>query len=326
MPAPNVGQVVAATWARLVTDKPEDQVFNDRWMFDRLTTKNGGLRKVDGGSPIEISLTYATNTTFRSMSDMETLDVQRIDIADAAQFDWREHAGTVTYSVIQEFKSSGEGAKFDLIGALVENGIESHKNDISTAMFGDGTGNSGKNINGLRNLVPQDPSSGIVGGINRGTFTFWRSLAYSGAKTTNDFDNLRARMRTAWNTQSGGVTGNEPTFGVTTQTVFEGYESLLVPNERYDMDDKKNGADLGYNGAKISFKGTKLSYDLACPTGFMWLLNEKFIHLYAASGIFMKLGKEQEPINQHIRVRKVHSILQMVVRQPRRLACIHSIT
>jgi hypothetical protein len=326
MPAPNVGQIVAATWAKLVTDKPEDQVFSDRWLFDRLTTKNGGLRKVDGGSPIEISLQYATNTTFRSMADMETVDVQRIDVFDAAQFDWREHAGSITYSDIQEFKSSGDGQKFDLIAALIENGIESHKNDLSAAMYLDGTGNDSKNILGLQALVADSPSSGIVGTINRGTFSFWRNVQVSGAKTTTAFDNLRARMRTAYNTVSLGVAGSHPTFGVTDQTVFEGYESLLTANERYDTDDKKNGGDAGFNGEKLKFKGMLLSYDPACTGSRLYMLNEKYIHLMVASNCFMKLGKEQEPINQFIKVRKVHTIAQMVVRQPRRLAVITSIT
>lgn len=321
MANPNVGQVVAATWERLVTDKPEDQIFGDRWLFDNMTTSNGGIRKVKGGSPIEITLEYTTNTTFRSYNDQEVLDVQKIDVFDAAQYEWKEHSGTITYSVMQEWKSSGEGAKFDLIGSLVENGIQCHKDNISEAMFGDGTGNSSKNINGLRNLVPSNPATGTVGSINRATFTFWRSNAIDATKTTTQFDNLRAKMRTLYNDCSRGVATEHPTFGVTEQTTFEGYESLLIPGERFT--DKSSG-DGGFKNEVLKFKGMRLSYDDDCPTGFLWMLNPKHLFLMVASDVWMKLGKELEPINQNIRVRKVHSILQFVTKQPRRLGCLYN--
>lgn len=326
MPAPNIGQVLATTWERVVGESPEEQYFKDRWLFDRLTTKNGGMVKVQGGSPIQVPLSYTYNTTFRSYSDTEVLDVQRVDVVDAAEFDWKEHSGTVTYSVIQEFRNSGEGGKVDLIAHLVENAIQSHKDDISTAMFGDGTGNGGKNILGLRALVPDAPgSAGLLGGINRNNFSFWRSLQASGAKGSTDWDKLRGAMRKMYNDCSLGIGGEAPSFIVCDQAVFEGYESLLVAGERYDMDDKKNGADAGYNGAKLKFKGAQIAYDIAMASSArMYFLNEKFIKLYVAKNIWMKLGKEQEPINQHIRVRKVHSILQMLVKQPRRLGVLTS--
>lgn len=319
MANPNVGELIASTWPRLVTDKPEDQVFGDRWMFDQFTTKNGGLKKVDGGSPIEISVEYATNTTFRSYSDMEVLDIARIDVFDAAQYEWKEHSGTITYSLIEEFKNSGEGRKFDRIAGRLENAISSHKDDLSTAMFGTVSSNS-KNINGLQDLVPDDPTTGTVGSINRATFSFWRSKQIT--DTGASFSTLRANMRTMYNNVSKGMAGDHPTVLVTDQTSFEGYESLLTTNERFT--DKTSG-DAGYKNEALKFKGAKIGFDEDCKAANMYFLNPKFLMLYVAKSYFMSLSKELEPVNQNTRVRKVITFAQFVTKQPRRTGVITSI-
>jgi hypothetical protein len=319
MAAPNIGQLVAASYNRVVTDKPEDQVFGDRWLFDQFTEKNGGLRKLDGGEQIEISIQYTTNTTFRSFSDMETIDVQRIDVFDAAQYAWKEHGGSVTYSVLQEFKNGGETRKFELIAGLIENAVQSHKDDLTTAMYGTVSSNA-KNISGLQDLVPDDPTTGTVGNINRGTFTFFRSNTKE--DTGASFSQLRANMRTMYNDCSDGMGSDHPTAIVTDQTSFEGYESLLTQNERLTS---KSEGDAGFKNEVLKFKGAKIAYDPNCTTARMYFLNPKFIHLYVAKGIFMKLGKELEPVNQMSRTRKIHTIAQFVVRQPRRLGVIWGI-
>jgi hypothetical protein len=60
-----------------------------------------------------------------------------------------------------------------------------------------------------------------------------RNQQTSGAQTTTAFDNLRAAMRSIYNLCSNGITDQHPSFGVTTRTVFEGFEGLLLANERF---------------------------------------------------------------------------------------------
>ncbi len=322
MPTPNIGQLLASTWNRVVTDKPEDQIFSDVWLFNRLTTKNGGLVKLDGGAQIEVSLEYATNTTFKSYSDMEALDVYKVDTFDAAQYDWKEHAGTIVTSLIEIFKNSGKARKFDILEAKIDNAIKSAKTDINGMLFGDGTGNSSKDWHGLQQLVPNDPTaSASVGGINHGTFTWWRTNTKQDGGAS--FSELRANMRQIYNDCSDGAFSAHPTFGVADQVVFQGYESLLTTNERFDS---KASGDGGFKNEVLKFKGMKLAYDDELnASGRLYMLNEDAIKIYVAKGIFLKLGEPVEPANQTIDVRKVVSIGNMVTKQPRRLGVIYSI-
>ena len=145
------------------------------------------------------------------------------------------------------------------------------KEGFNAMFFGDGTGNSGKDWDGLGNLVE---ASGTVGGINRATGgnEFWQSYEENtaGALTTAD-------MTTAYNTVSVG--NDHPDFIITTQTLFEKYESLLTPQLRYT--DTKT-ADSGFQN--LLFKAAPVTYDVDCTAGVMYFLNGKYLTLVGHSG------------------------------------------
>jgi len=321
MSDPNMGQLLASTWNRVITDKPEDQIFKDVWLFNRLTTKNGGMMKIDGGAQIEVSLEYAVNSTFKSYSDMEALDVYKVDVFDAAEYDWKEHAGTVVTSLIEVFKNSGKAKKFDILESKIQNAIRSAKDDINEMLFADGTGNSSKDWHGLQQLVPDVATTGTVGGINRATFTWFRTNQITDGGAS--FSELRANMRTLYNDCSDGAFSAHPTFGVTDQDVFEGYEGTLTTNERFTS---KSEGEGGFKNEVLKFKGMKLAFDEEMASSArLYMLNEDAIKLVVAKGIFLKLGEPIEPANQTIDVRKVVSIGNLVVKQSRRLGVITSI-
>jgi hypothetical protein len=321
MANPNMGQLLASTWKRVVTENPADQIFRDVWLFNRLNSANGGLKKLDGGEQIEVSLEYAVNTTFKSYSDMEGLDVYKVEVFDAATFDWKEHAGTVVTSWIEEFKNGGKSKKFDILERKIDNAIKSAKRSINTMLFGDGTGNSSKDWHGLRMLIPDDATTGTVGGVNRGTFTWWRTNQITDGGTS--FSTLRANMRTLYNDCSDGAFSEHPTTSVTDQTVFEGYESTLTTNERFT--DKMSG-EGGFKNEVLKFKGLKMAFDAEMDgSGRLYMFSEKALNLYVAKSIFLKLGKPIEPANQTIDVRKVVSVGNLVIKESRRCGVITSI-
>jgi hypothetical protein len=321
MANPNIGQLLASTWNRVVTDKPEDQIFKDVWLFDRLNTTNGGHVKLDGGAKIEVSLEYAVNSTFKSYSDMEALDVYKVDLFDAAEYEWKEHAGTIVTSLIEIFKNSGKAKKFDILESKINNALLSAKRSINTMLFGDGTGNSSKDWHGLQMLVPDTATSGTVGAINRATFTWWRTNSINDGGSS--YNALRSNMGLMYNACSDGAFAKHPTFGVMDKAVFAAYEALLTANERFTSKDKGEGA---FKNEVITFKGMKLAFDGEMDSSARaYFLNEEAIKIYSAKGIFLKLGEPVEPANQTIDVRKVVTIGNLVVKQSRRLGVIYSI-
>lgn len=326
MPDVNLGQQTATVWENVIGKKPNDNIFTSRALFYFLGEK-GFKEEAGGGRLIEFTLEYAENSTFKSYSEMEELDTTRIDVFDAARFEWKINAGTVVVSELEKLRAAEGARKIDLIAGKLENGKNSHIAVMNRQCFSDGTGNGSKNIGGLQLLLATDPTTGTVGGINRATYSFWRSRQTSGAQTAADFDNLRSSMRSIFNQCSDGGVENAPTFWVTTRTVFEGYESLLVANERYAKDGSKSrGGDAGFDNNALMFKGAKGFYDEDAPSGNLYFGNPKFLKFAYLTGGWMKMYPEVDPANQLANVHKVATFGNMGVNNSRRVGVVTAIT
>ena len=322
MANPNVGQRVAANWELVVGTKPEDQIHDDYWLFNRLSKGNAFVGK-SGGDFITAPVEYALNGSVASYSDLDTISTTRYDVFDRYEAQWKEYAGTYVMSDLESDRNMGEGQVFDLRAAKLENLKNSIRGQFNADFFGLGTANSSKVFTGLQTLVAVSPSSGTVQGVDRASYTWARNQQTSGAQTTSAFDNLRAAMRSIYNLSSNGISADHPTFGVTTRTVFEGFEGLLLANERFT--DKSSG-DGGFKNETLKFKGMELSYDFDCLSGAMYFLNEKFLKLVYKTGSWMKAQEAIRPANQTADVIVIRTMANLFTTNPRRLGVVSSIT
>ena len=135
MPDPQLGQVAASVWEQKLGDKPTDNFFNSRAFFFSLG-KKGMREEADGGRLIEYSLEYTENTTFRAYTELELLDTTRIDVFDAARYEWRINAGTVVYSELERLRAAAGSRKFNVIAEKLENGKDSHINQMNIQALG----------------------------------------------------------------------------------------------------------------------------------------------------------------------------------------------
>lgn len=322
MADPALGQLIASVLEKVVGDKPTDNVFTSQALLNLLKS-GSGFRSLSGGRVIEETLEYAENTTFRSYSDLETLDTTRIDVFDAARFEWKEIGGTVVVSELEKARAQGQEAKFELVTAKVNNAKNSMLATLNRQFYAAGTANGGKDITGLATLVSSSPTSGTVGGIDRGTFAFWRNRQTAGTKTTTDFDNLRGAMRTTYNNCSKGAASEHPEQFISTQTVFQGYESTLTTNERFTS---KDSGDGGFKNEVLKFKGAKVTFDEDCTSGTMYCLNSRNLKFNYPQGRWMKVFPAVTPANQTAEITKMLVIGNMSINNPRRLGVITSIT
>ena len=325
MANPNVGQEVAAQWQAVIGDKPEDNIF-DEYSFLALLEKNKPAPKTGGRSAIG-SIEYAVNTTVKAISDTETLDVSRVDVFDEAEYVWRQYAGDFVVSTYEEAINRGAAQKIDILAGKAENLRQSMRRQKNTDLFAAGTGFGGKSLGGLQVIVPDAPTTGTRGGINAATYSFWRSQQTSGTKTTSAYDNLRSSMRTINVACSKGQGVVAPTHFLTGSGTCNGYESILVANER--VTSKENSqANAGFDDNAFMFKKAKVLWDDACADSRMYALRfgQNGLRLAYQSGHWMKAYPAVNPANQLLDVVKVESICQLVSFNPRHLGDITAIT
>ncbi len=282
MSNPNFDQLLATTLANY-RDQLTDNIFTARPLTFFLLDK-GRIRMLDGGTKIVEPLIYGQNGTVASYSGYDPIALTAQDGITAAEYEWKQYAASIAISGIEEAKNNGEAAILNLLEAKVMQAEESMREGFNQMFFGDGTGNSGKNWNGLGNLVE---ASGTVGGINRATAgnEYWRSYEENtaGALTL-------AQMATAYNTVSVG--NDHPDMVLTSQTLYEKYESLLQPQLRYT--DTKT-ADAGFQN--LLFKAAPVTYDVHCTAGVMYFLNSKYLTLVGHGGKWFSQTEFVRPEN-----------------------------
>ena len=323
----NQGQLIASVWENVMGSEPNDNIFTSRALFYALGEK-GFKQEAAGGRVIEYPLEYAENSTFKSYDEMETLDTTRINVFDCARFEWKTHAGTVVFSDLEKLRAQAASGKFDYIEEKLNNARDSHIADINRAGYGDGTGNGGKNIEGLKKLIPTDPTTGTVGGINRATYSFWRSKQVTGTKTSTAFDNLRSSFRSCYNQCSNGGTEFTPTSVLTSRTVYEGFEGTLTTLERYNKDSNSpRGAVMDFKNGGLKFKDATLWFDEDCqPTDSAYFINPKFMKMNYLKGAWMKMKDPVDPSNQLSQVHRLFTIANMGTNNSRRLGVVTAIS
>jgi hypothetical protein len=251
-------------------DQLTDNIFTARPLTYFLQDK-GRIRMLNGGTKIVEPLIYGESSTVKSYSGYDSISLTAQTGITAAEYDWKQYAASIAISGIEEAKNNGEQEIINLLEAKIMQAEESMREGFNRMFYADGTGNSGKDWNGLGNLVE---ASGTVGGINRATSgnEYWRSYE----ENTSTALTL-AQMSTAYNSVSVG--NDHPDMVLTTQTLFEKYEALLQPQLRYT---DTRTADAGFQN--LLFKAAPVVYDEHCTAGIVYFLNSKYLTLVGHSG------------------------------------------
>lgn len=325
MPDPNIGQLAASVWEAKIGTKPTDNIFNSRALFYALN-KKGFKEQTDGGRLIEMPIMYAENTTFKSYGEFDLLDTTRIDVFDAARYEWKIAAGTVVYSDLEELRAQAGNRKFDVLAEKLENGKDSHIANLNRQMWSDGSGNGGKDIEGIQKIISTTPTLGVLGGINRATFPFWRNRQVTGSLSLTPFDNLRSSWTTCYNLCGLGGLKKLPTSIVTTRPIMEGYEGTLVPNSRYERSDRTDHGDAGFANDALQFKGAPVFFDEDAPAGNAYFINSDNLKVVYLKGGWMKMYPEVDPANQLSNVHKVATFCNMATNAERHLGVVSAIS
>lgn len=292
----NVGQTLAAAMPKFEKTF-KDQVFDETVLLNFLKA-NGGIETKDGGaSYIQVPLMHAKGTS-EWFSGTDTLNVTPIDTLDAAQFYWRNLDSSIVITLEDELNNTGKEQIIDLLDAKIMQAKLTIADNLNESIY-TGTGAEARpRIVGLQTLV----DTGTVGGIAGATYTDWQSYEENtgGALTI-------AYMKTARNTINQGKGGSPVSFIVTTQTLFEKYESLLTPTYQMDpMVRSKEAERLGDVGfTALSYAGVPVVFDEACPSGEMYFLNAKNLKLYVHSMANNKMTESNSPVDQHVAVRHI---------------------
>lgn len=278
------------------TGKLADNMTKNNALLARLSER-GNIRPLDGGSSIVEEIEYGESDSYW-YTGYDTLTFNGPQLFTAATYDWKLLAAPVGASGEEILKNSGRERVIDLVEAKLKNAVKTLKNQMSVALYSDGTGSSGKQLTGLKVLVADDPTTGTVGGINRATSgnEFWRNQAKvnTTALTTST---IKGEMQAMYLKCSRGT--DRPDLIVADDSMFTLYENSLVEQMRFT---NNKLADAGFMNLK--YKGADVIYDGgiggACPQGHMYFLNTNYLRLRPHKDRQFKMidDRERVAINQ----------------------------
>ena len=255
-----------------------DQIFQAT-PFWYLMTKKGKRRTESGGRWIEVPLQYAKNETVQFFGKGDTISINDTQPLTVARYDWKYLAGSLIRYFVDDQKNRGQSAVISLMNTKIDNLQGSLIDKLETSLFGDGTGDSGKAIDGLGNIVSTTQTTGTVGGIDRAQYTWWR------ANTTNMTGKsasiyIRSYMSTMFNNcgKYGEGVSRYPDMLVCDQTSYEYYESEALEISRIHIADTKL-ADLGFGD--LAYKGRPMTWSPAATANTIHFLNTNFLEWVA---------------------------------------------
>lgn len=292
-----------------------DNVTNNNALLRKLKAK-GNVRPFGGGNVIleEIMYTEASSITTNSYSGYETINVGQNSPISSASFSITQYAGSVTMSGLEMLQNSGKEAIIDLMEGRMKVAEAQLANRIDYDLYQDGTGNSGKNLTGLALAVPDTPTSGTYGGIDRSTWTFWQSQSYSGVSDGGaavSAANIQQYMTTLALSLVRG--SDKPDLWIGDSTYFSFYVNSLQAIQRVSSE---GGATAGAGFPSLKFYGGGMAADVVMGSGVngavntagtsggatsahMWALNTNYIFFRPhRDRNFVPIGGERQSVNQ----------------------------
>ncbi len=262
----------------LERDELIDQVFTGNQLLFRMNSDNRVTE--DGGTNVEFEVVVNTGVG-GSYGDFDTLSTADQEFAIQATIPWKHYYEPVVISGIQRLKNMGRTRIINLLDAKREHAAMSLSDNIGTGLWSDGTGNSNKDLQGLRAMLS---TSSTYENINPTTYTTWAASIDS---TTNTL--TLATIDDQITNQSIGA--QTPTDIIGNKAVYNKIHGLVIGAERHNKPafGSPGGAAEAMARAGfqvIEYQGIPVYYDEKSPgsgdtntDNFLTFLNMKRLEL-----------------------------------------------
>lgn len=299
-PNTNWGEIATTTLYNR-TRKLADNVSKNNALLRRLSQK-GKIKFFDGGQAIVQELEYSENGTYKRYSGYDVLNISPSDVFTAAQFSICQAAVAVTINGLEMLQNSGKEQMINLLESRISNAERTFENNLSGDCYSDGTADGGKQVGGLQSLVGDVNTSGVVGGIDRSSWGFWRQnvQSFATAGLTAGAATMQTMMNRTWLNQARGA--DRPDLWIADNTFYRYYWESLQAIQRITRDDdamagfsslKFMDADVVYDGG---FQGVAAGQGSSIGGGITWTSGQgaPANHMYALNTDYIFLRPHRD--------------------------------
>jgi hypothetical protein len=246
----------------------------------------------DGGYQISNPLIVGRNPNIAAFSYYESLPVGQTSEFTTVEYGWSRIGGTSIISGQEEDENRGSATIFKLAAAKLKVLDESIKERFSGYLYSIG---GGTDPYGLPALIPDNPNTGTLGGLNRATQTQWRTSAYNfsgGIDSTNIeevYDDVLMDLT---------LKNEKPSLILAGRNLWRMYRQAVRDKFTIPLSQGKSGKrmfDLGFSG--MTHDNVTMLYDEMCPVDTAYFINDKYLTTHVLRHVNFRVEKLNSPWN-----------------------------
>jgi len=261
-----------------------DNLLGDNFMLYRYIS----MGKKWAGETLKFPVALTKNNQGKAFAGLDYLNTGTVESRQTLSYDPRGYSIPVAVPDLESaVNEQDETRVISLIKAEMDWAYMSMCDTLGDMFYGDGTGSTSKEFNGLANLVDDGTTAATVGGLSRTTFP-----TLSGTRTSFAGVLTMAKLATLNSAVSAGAARTQrPSVIVASESEQNLYETMLSPTVRANYE--TNGlptvtrtskrpvasGDLKGTGGFTSFiyRGIPWVADEKSPAGSVWMLNESYL-------------------------------------------------
>jgi hypothetical protein len=260
----------------------------------------------DGGPQITNPLIVGLNPNVTSMQYYDQVPIDQTNEFTTVEYNMSRVVGSLIISDQEEDENQGRAKIFKIITGKIKALDESISRQFATYHTSVGTGTD---PNGLGNLIPDDPTTGSVGGISLATESQWRSSAYNFAATLTPenieeaFDDI---LEIDLNRKSDGQASPKPTVIFAGRNIYRMHKAAARDKQQIALGATGTGkalVNLGIVGT--THNGTPVLFDEKLGANKAYFVNEEYLTLHVLRGVNMKIKKLVAPWDMDATGRRV---------------------
>lgn len=311
-----------------------------------------------GGARIRVPLRTGKNTSFKTFYKGATMTPQSYPSAMYCYWNYKQGAGDVLIDWVEEREHAGGGAVIELLQLRVQDLMDSVREEMNKMLWASAVGNVGMDLNGVQLLIPTDPRTGILAGLDRASHIWWRNCywdnnssgyaygqppiditlgapvaigafgAIAGGAGGRGYSTCLKRMGTILDNCSEGENLRDY-FIITDRLTYEQYTDMPQHMGAVQIAFSQDENIVRWNFGGALFRGVPIlrdSINMGAPSGEMRFINKKYMKLITDSGAWFTWTAERSPYNQFAKARYLMLRGQLVLLTPRKHGVLQGIT
>jgi len=253
---------------------------------------SGKIKMEDGGPEIENPIITGSNPNVTNATYYDTVPVDQTNEFDTVLYNMTRLVGTVIMSEQEQDENQGDA----VIIKILEGKLKALEHAIKKKQRTDAASlNTGSKPNGLYNLIPSDPTTGTVGGLNLANEILFRPSAYdfnSGLDENNieeAFDDILLDLT---------HDDESPNVIFVGRNIFRMHRAAARDKTQISLSETGFGKKLINLGIKgTTHQGIPLIYDEMLDPNDAFMLNDEYLSLHVLKSANMKMKNLTAPWN-----------------------------